>query len=173
MDYTIWLTGLPCCGKTTLANYLKENNFYSYQILDGDQVREFVQNKDMSLDGRYLHLSYIAYCAKLLNDNGIGVICAFVSPTNKIRKNIDRIIGNKIFNVFVNTRIQECQRRDVKGMWELAEEGKIKKFTGMPDGDWEIPDNSDLVVNTEKYSVEECGHYIMENFEQWKFLCEK
>jgi len=165
MSYTIWLTGLPCSGKTTLAKYLKENYFHSYQILDGDEVRSFVKNKDMSLDGRYLHLSYIAYCAKILNDNGVGAICAFVSPTNQIRENIDRIIGDKIFNVFVKTSVQECQRRDIKGMWKLAKEGKIKKFTGMPDGEWEIPNNINCIVDTEKYSVEKCCNYIIKELD--------
>jgi len=159
---TIWLTGLPCSGKTTIALELKRKYFKDYVLLDGDTIRNFIHNNDMSMEGRKLHLSYISYMCRLLNDQNCGVICSFVSPTNDIRETIDGIVGNeKIMNVWVKCSKQECIKRDVKGMWKKAIDGQIKNFTGW-DGEWDDPNNSDIVIETDKNDLETCCEKIWE-----------
>ncbi len=160
---TIWLTGLPCSGKTTISLKLKEKYYHDHVLLDGDIIRDHIHNDDMSMKGRMLHLSYISYMCRLLNDQGHGVICSFVSPTNEIRSKIDEIIRSEnICNIWVKCSQETCIKRDVKGMWHKAINGEIKEFTGW-DGLWDDPINSDIVVETDKDDLDTCCNKI------WKY----
>jgi len=159
---TLWLTGLPCSGKTTLAKRIKEeldNKGYNTAHLDGDDVRNSL-NKDLgfSAEDRKENLRRIAHVAKLFNKSGIFVIASFISPTNELRKMVKDIIGN-IKLVYVKCSANICEKRDVKGMYKRARLGEIPEFTGIS-APFEEPD-ADIVIDTQTKNVEECVGEIL------------
>ena len=162
---TLWLTGLPCSGKTTLAERLKEeldNRGYKAVSLDGDDVRSKI-NADLgfSAEDRKENLRRIAHIARLFNKNGNFVIASFVSPTNELRKMIKEIIGN--FKLaYLKCSVETCEKRDVKGMYKKARKGEIEKFTGIS-APFEEPENADIIVDTETLEVETCINQILES----------
>ena len=155
----LWFTGLSGSGKSTIAKGLEEQlyakGFFSV-VLDGDNVRTGINNNlGFSEDDRKENIRRIAEAAKLFLQNGVIVICCFVSPTNEIRNLAKAIIGADDFEeIFVNTPIEECEKRDVKGLYAKARNGEIKDFTGV-NAPFEIPANPDLEIQTKNKSVEE------------------
>lgn len=155
----IWLTGLSGSGKSTIATLLErklaENGFLT-KLLDGDNVRMGINNNlGFSDEDRTENIRRIAEVSKLFLDGGVITINSFVSPTIKIRKMARDIIGTKDFiEVFVDTPIEVCEKRDVKGLYKKARAGEIKNFTGI-DAPFEAPVNPELVLKTENQSVEE------------------
>lgn len=167
----IWLTGLPCSGKTSISKeiekYFKEKGL-PIQRLDGDVVRETI-SKDLgfSKEDRDLNIERLSYVAQMLSENGVNVVSAFVSPYQKMR-DFTRNLCENFIEVHVNCGVEECKRRDTKGMYAKAAKGEIKDFTGVQDP-YEIPENPEIVVNTEKESLEESVKNILEhlnNFEK-------
>lgn len=161
---TLWLTGLPCAGKTTLAKRIKEeldNRGYITTHLDGDDVRGAL-NEDLgfSEEDRKENLRRVAHVAKLFNKRGTFAIASFVSPTNSLRKMIKKIIGNFKL-VYVKCDLEECEKRDVKGMYKRARLGEIQQFTGVS-APFEEPDDANIVIDTKKHDVEECVNAILE-----------
>jgi len=163
LNTTLWLTGLPCSGKTTLAKRLKEeldNRGYKAVSLDGDDVRGKL-NEDLgfSEEDRNENLRRIAHVAKLFNQNGNFVIASFVSPANKYRKMVRDIIGN--FKLaYLNCSVKACEKRDVKGMYKKARKGEIKCFTGIS-ASFEEPEDADITVDTEHNDLETCVNAIL------------
>ena len=165
----LWLTGLSGSGKSTIAKGLEEvlhsKNFFSV-VLDGDNVRTGINNNlGFSNDDRKENIRRIAEVAKLFCSNGVITICSFVSPTEEIRNLAKSIIGkNDFVEIFVNTPIEECEKRDVKGLYAKARKGEIKDFTGV-NAPFEIPANTDLEIQTKnkivKESVEEVVSFIL------------
>lgn len=153
---TLWLTGLPCAGKTTLAKRLKEeldNKGYNTTHLDGDDVRgQLNEDLGFSKEDRTENLRRVAHVARLFNRSGIFVIASFVSPTNEMREMIKNIVGNFKL-VYVKCDIGVCEERDTKGMYRRARLGEIPEFTGIS-APFEEPNNTDIIVDTEKKSVE-------------------
>ena len=136
---TIWFFGLPCSGKTTLGDYLKANHMPNAIRLDGDHVREGLSAQlGYTEEGRYENTRRVAEVCELLNNQGVDAICSFVSPFERYRLLINAIITN-IHLVYVDTSAEQCESRDVKGMWEKARQGKIRGFTGY-DSCFEIPE---------------------------------
>ena len=170
LNSTIWFTGLPCSGKTTLANRLKEeidnsDRGYICRRLDGDDVRGKL-NVDLgfSEEDRKENLRRVAHLAKYENENGGMVLASFVSPTNEMREKVKEIIGKDHMKlVYVKCNLKECERRDVKGMYAKARKGEIKQFTGI-DAPFEEPRNPDLIINTEKKDLEKCVQEIVKTF---------
>jgi len=163
LQTTLWLTGLPCSGKTTLAKRLKEeldNRGYRTVHLDGDDVRGKL-NKDLGFSDkdRYENLRRVAHIAQLFNKNGTFVIASFVSPTNNLRSMIGDIIENFKL-VYLDCSLRECEKRDVKGMYKKAREGQIKEFTGIS-APYEVPSEGAITVDTENNDVEECVHALL------------
>ncbi len=161
---TIWFTGLPCSGKTTLAAALKEEldkKGYRTVHLDGDVVRAGI-NKGLgfSPDDRRENLRKVAHMARDLNHGGTVVIASFVSPTNELREMVREIIGS-LWLVYVKCGLEECKKRDVKGMYQKALRGEIKEFTGIS-ASFEEPDDADVVVDTERGDVKYCVDKILE-----------
>ncbi len=164
LQTTLWLTGLPCAGKTTLAERIKaelDNRGYKTVHLDGDDVRDKL-NADLgfSPEDRKENLRRIAHVARLFNENGSFVIASFVSPSNELRKMVSDIIGNFKL-VYTKCSLETCEKRDVKGMYKKAREGEIKQFTGVS-APFEEPAESDIVVDTENSSIEECLGQILQ-----------
>lgn len=161
----IWFTGLSGSGKTTIAIALeKELNKKGLltQILDGDNIRAGINNNlNFSDEDRIENIRRIAEVAKLFVNCGVITICCFVSPTEKIRSLAKSIIGEQdFFEVFVNTPIEVCEKRDVKGLYAKARKGEIKDFTGI-NAPFEAPLNPEIVL-TEKIGVDECVKKILD-----------
>lgn len=163
LESTIWLTGLPCSGKTTIADKLKEelDNRVGYRTarLDGDVVRGKGRlNEDLgfSYQDRKENLRRVANVARMFNDNKITVIASFVSPTNNLRDMVGGIIGEKRFKlVYVRCPLEICEQRDVKGMYKKARKKEIKEFTGIS-APFEEPEKPFITIDTDKQNLEAC-----------------
>ena len=156
----LWFTGLSGSGKSTIANALEHKlhleGFKTY-ALDGDNIRKGI-NRDLTFspEDRKENIRRIAEIANLMVDAGVIVLAAFVSPYKKDRENIARIVGNDNFvEIFVNTSIEECEKRDVKGLYKKARAGEIKDFTGV-NAPYEAPENPEVEIVTDGLSIEEC-----------------
>ncbi len=168
---TIWFTGLSGAGKSMLANELEKRLFAMGRhtmTLDGDNVRLGLnQNLSFGKEDRIENIRRIAEVSKLMNDAGLIVICSFVSPYERDRENARVIIGDESFvEVYVSTPIEECERRDVKGLYKKAREGKIPNFTGIT-SPYEVPQNPDVVIDTSVLSVEESGDNLLQLVEKF------
>ena len=155
----IWFTGLSGSGKSTIANRLEEKLFrvgIRTYCLDGDNIRGGL-NKGLtfSKEDRGENIRRISEVARLFVDAGIVAITAFISPLEKDRAMAKEIIGREDFlEIYVNTPLEVCEARDVKGLYKKARDGKITNFTGI-DVPYESPKNPDLEINTDIESVED------------------
>ena len=155
----IWFTGLSGAGKTTVALHLERALFdrgYLTQILDGDNIRSGINNNLTFTEAdRFENIRRIAEVSKLLVDSGLITLNSFISPTNEIREMAKKIIGEENFiEVFVNTPIEVCEQRDVKGLYEKARKGEIKNFTGI-DSPFDVPESPDIELKTHLFPLEE------------------
>jgi adenylylsulfate kinase len=154
----LWFTGLSGSGKSTIAAGLEkklfENGFFA-QVLDGDNIRTGINsNLGFSLEDRAENIRRIAEVAKLYVNSGVIIICSFVSPTITIRRSAEEIIGQSDFiEIFVNTPLEICEKRDVKGLYKKARTGEIKGFTGI-DSPYEKPQKPALEILTNQLSIE-------------------
>jgi adenylylsulfate kinase len=170
--FVLWFTGLSGSGKSTIANAVEQQLFesgYKTYTLDGDNIRQGI-NKGLTFtaEDRAENLRRIAEVAKLFVDSGQICMAAFVSPTRADRKIVKDIIGDKDFiEVFVDTPLEVCEQRDVKGLYAKARKGEIKNFTGIS-APYEAPENPQIQVKTENKSVKDSAKevfdYIKSNF---------
>lgn len=150
--FVVWFTGLSGSGKSTLANMVEkelyEMGVHTYS-LDGDNIRSGLNNNlGFSREDRQENLRRIAEVAKLFVDSGTVVVASFISPLQTDRDYIREIIGAKDFiEVFVNTPLEVCEERDVKGLYKKARAGEIKNFTGI-DAPYDIPVSPDIEIRT-------------------------
>jgi len=161
--FTLWFTGLPCSGKTVLADAVAEElkkKEMKVERLDGDIVRKSL-TKDLGFteEDRNRNIERVTFVAKLLTRNGVAVLASFVSPYNKIRDYSRKEIGDYIL-VYVKCSLEECERRDVKGMYAKARAGEIKDFTGI-DHPFEEPNKADIIVETDKQTINESRNIIL------------
>ena len=162
-----WFTGLSGSGKSTIASAFEKNLYergYFVKILDGDNIRSGL-NGDLgfSIEERKENIRRIAEVAKLFLDSGVIVLCSFISPSRNIRKLARDIIGAKDFNeVFVDTPLEICEQRDVKGLYKKARAGIIKNFTGI-DSPYEAPENPEIVLKAAELSVEQCVQQLLKS----------
>lgn len=161
----IWFTGLSGSGKSTLANefnsFLFQQGKHSY-ILDGDNTRLGI-NHDLTFsdDDRTENNRRIAEIAKLFVDAGNIVHCSFISPFQKDRNLSKQIIGEQdYFEVFVNSSLEACEKRDVKGMYKKARNGELESFTGIS-SPYEVPENPNLILDTQNHSIQECLNQLI------------
>ncbi len=167
-----WLTGLSGSGKSTIAEGLERALFdegYFVKILDGDNIRTGInQDLGFSIEDRTENIRRIAEVAKLFVDSGVIVLCSFVSPTEEIRNQARQIIGEDDFHeVFVDTPLEICENRDVKGLYKKARAGEIKGFTGI-DSPYEPPRNSAMTITTVNKKVEECVAELLQRVKKYK-----
>ena len=167
--FLIWFTGLSGSGKSTIANAL-ENELHTRNIstysLDGDNIRQGI-NKDLgfSSEHRTENIRRIAEIANLFVDSGIVTLASFVSPYKKDREEVKKIVGSdKTIEIYVSTSLEECERRDVKGLYQKARKGEITNMTGIS-APYEKPLNADLEIDTESESVEESVQKILQLIE--------
>lgn len=167
-SFLVLFTGLSGSGKSTLANamesYLFNKNIHTY-VLDGDNIRRGINhNLGFSAEDRSENNRRIGEISKLFLDAGLVVLAAFVAPYKKDRGNIKQIVGpDNYFEVFVNTSLEECERRDAKGLYKKARAGEIKNMTGISDP-YEIPKTPDIEI-TPVHSVEESVEMIFNQIE--------
>lgn len=167
MTFVLWMTGLPCSGKTTIANKL-QYYIVNLEILDGDELREWLSPRDFSRQGRIEHNVKVAHIAKLLLKRNIPVCVSLISPYNEIRKAAKKIIGEEYFiEVYVNCPLDVCESRDVKGLYKKAKKNEVTCFTGISDI-YEIPDHPDLVIDTENIQPERS---VMQILSYLKSIC--
>jgi adenylylsulfate kinase len=163
--YTVWLTGLSASGKSTLAFALERALIEigrACYVLDGDNVRHGL-SRDLGFSDadRTENIRRISEVAKLMNDAGLIVITAFISPLRVDREMAKTIIGNNQYReIYVSTSIEVCESRDPKGLYEKARAGLVKEFTGIS-APYETPMNPSLTLDTEKISKEACVEALL------------
>lgn len=162
----IWMTGLSGSGKSTIAKGLEKALFqkgFYVQVLDGDNIRTGIcNNLGFTVEDRSENIRRISEVAKLFIEAGVVTICSFVSPTQSIRKIAQNIIGeDNHIGVFIDTPIELCEKRDVKGLYKKARAGEIKNFTGI-DSPFERPDNPNLIIQTAEQTIEESVDQVLQ-----------
>ncbi|NND34084.1 MAG: adenylyl-sulfate kinase [Saprospiraceae bacterium] len=162
----LWFTGLSGSGKSTIAVALERELFSRgliAQVLDGDNIRNGInKNLGFSLEDRRENIRRIAEVAKLYVQSGLITICSFISPTKEIRAMAREIIGPEDFNeVFIDTPLEICEQRDVKGLYKKARAGEIKGFTGI-DSPFERPEEPQLTILTENQMLEDSVQRVLE-----------
>lgn len=162
----IWFTGLSGSGKSTLAIAMErelQKRGLLCRILDGDNIRSGINNNlGFSEADRMENIRRIAEIGKLFVDTGIITLAAFISPNNDMREMAANIIGKQDFmEIYISTPLEECERRDVKGLYAKARRGEIKNFTGIS-APFEVPAHPALSLDTSKLSVEESVNKLLE-----------
>jgi len=161
-----WFTGLSGSGKSTIAKGVERRMFdmgIFTQVIDGDNVRAgLCNNLSFSIEDRKENIRRVAELAKLYCNSGIVTLCSFISPTISIRKAAKEIIGDKDFNeIFVNTPLELCEARDVKGLYAKARSGQIQGFTGI-DSPYESPKDPALEILTGEQTVEDSVSQVVQ-----------
>lgn len=162
----IWLTGLSGAGKTTLATGLEKALFkkgYLTKTLDGDQLRSGINaNLGFSDQDRHENIRRVAEISRLFVECGVICINSFISPTAVMRQTARRIIGSENFiEIYLKASLEICEQRDPKGLYKSARKGEIQNFTGIGSA-YEVPVNPDLVIDTVRYSIDECLEICLE-----------
>lgn len=161
----LWFTGLSGSGKSTIANKVEEilhtKGVHTF-ALDGDNIRKGI-NRDLSFSpaDRSENIRRIAEISKLFLDAGLVVLAAFVSPYKKDRDRVRSIVKDVNFvEIYVNTSLEECEKRDVKGLYKKARAGEIENMTGIS-SPYEIPDNPEIEIKTKDKSIEESAQSVL------------
>ena len=169
----LWFTGLSGSGKSTIANEveykLNKMGFHTY-LLDGDNIR-YGLNKDLgfSIEDRRENIRRIAEVAKLFLDAGIITIVSVISPFEKDRKLAKEIIGKDFIEVFIDTPLKECIKRDPKGLYKKALEGRVKNFVGV-DIEYEIPKNPDIHIKTNFIQIQDTANLVVDYLSRKKYI---
>ena len=169
---TVWFTGLPCCGKTTIADRVADvlkSEGRKVERLDGDIVRrDLTSDLGFSKEDRDENIKRVTFVAKLLTRNDVIVLATFVSPYEERRKKSRKEIGEFML-VYVKAPVAVCIERDVKGMYKKALAGEITNFTGVDDP-YEEPESPELVVETDKETVEESAQKVLNKMRELGYL---
>mgnify|MGYP005838756747 CR=1 FL=1 len=170
--FAVWLTGLPASGKTTIALALEKalrKKGLNVEVLDGDEVRKNLSpDLGFTREDREIHAKRVAYVTKLLVRNGVAVIVGLISPFRNFREDARNQIGNFV-EVWVKCPLEECIRRDPKGLYKKAINGEINDLTGIQDT-YEEPLNPEVIVDTSKETVEESVKKILEKLKNMKHI---
>ena len=172
VGFTVWFTGLPCSGKSTLANLLQKEFAgmgKEVEVLDGDEVRQrLTKDLGFSKNDRIENIRRIVFVAKLLSRNGVVAITAAISPYAEIRAEARSEIENFV-EVYVKCPLEVCIARDVKGHYKRAMSGELQHFTGISDP-YEEPVTPDIIVETDRMSPETCIQEILQFLKPNKYL---
>ena len=161
----LWFTGLSGSGKSTLAHALEEKLYQKgcrTFVLDGDNVRHGLNsNLDFSESGRAENIRRISEVSKLMLESGLIVMTAFISPFNKDRNEARKLISSDDFiEIYCKASLEICETRDVKGLYKRARAGEIKNYTGI-DSPYEIPENPELIIDTDNQGLEDSVSTIL------------
>ena len=167
--FCLWFTGLSGSGKTTITNVLVKElrrRGSKLEVLDGDIVRQNLsKGLGFSKEDRDTNIRRVAFVAELLARNGVPVITAAISPYREIRDEARAKMDGYFIEAYVKASVEECERRDVKGLYAKARAGEIKEFTGVSDP-YEAPENPELVIDTESQTPEESAQQILDYLEE-------
>lgn len=173
-SFVLWFTGLSASGKSTIANAVEKKlydlNFVTY-LLDGDNIRHGL-NKDLGFDekSRVENIRRVGETARLFNDAGIIVLTAFISPFRSDRQLVRKLFDkNQFLEVFVDSSLETCEKRDPKGMYKKARKGEIKNFTGIS-SPYEAPNSPEIHVDNNNASLEEVTMQIIDYLKQNKYI---
>lgn len=171
--FTIWFTGLPCSGKSTVSVILEETfrkERGMVEILDGDVIRtNLSKGLGFSREDRETNLMRIAFVCNLLSRNGVPAIAAAISPFDNVREQVREMIGDGYVEVYTRCPVEKCIERDVKGMYKKALAGEIKGFTGVDDP-FDEPVDPEVICDTDKESAEESAEKIISYLRSKGFL---
>ena len=161
----LWLTGLPGSGKTTIAKRVIDElhkREIKAEMLDGDEIRRVISSElGFSKADREMHAHRVIYLSKLLSRNGIVAVVALISPYRSIREYARKNLENFV-EVWVKCSLQTCQRRDPKGLYKTASQGKMSNLTGIQDP-YEPPNHPEIVLDTEMNNPEQCSNIVLEH----------
>ena len=167
--FTLWFTGLSGSGKSTISDVIVkefERRGVPVEVLDGDVVRENLsKGLGFSKEDRDTNIRRIAFVADLVSKHGTPVITAAISPYREIRDEARQLMNGRMIEAYVATSLEECERRDVKGLYAKARSGEIPEFTGVSDP-YEPPESPELVVETEGRTPEESAQRILDYLEE-------
>jgi len=170
--FTLWFTGLPCSGKSAVADKVAEilkKRGMRVERLDGDIVRQsLTRDLGFSRKDRDENIRRVTFVAKLLTRNGVAVLTSFISPYREIRAESRREIGHFI-EVYAKCSLDVCIQRDIKGMYQKAIRGEIKEFTGISDP-YEEPLNPEILLETDKETLEESTSKVLKRLEELDYL---
>lgn len=170
--FTLWFTGLPCSGKTAVADKVAEElreRGLRVERLDGDIVRKsLTRDLGFSKEDRNENIRRVTFVAKLLTRNGVAVLTSFISPYREIRDEARQEIGNFV-EVYVKCPVEVCMERDVKGMYEKAIKGEIKEFTGISDP-YEEPLKPEILLESDKETLEESANKVIQRLNDLGYL---
>jgi adenylylsulfate kinase len=161
----LWFTGLSGSGKSTIATLVHrelERRGMEVEYIDGDALREVFPNTGFTRAEREEHLRRTGYMASRLAAHGVTVVASFVSPYRASRQFVRRLCP-RFLEVYVATPLEECERRDVKGLYARARRGEIRNFTGIDDP-YEVPERPELTLDTRALSVEQCVAEVLARF---------
>ncbi len=162
--FVLWFTGLPKSGKTVIADKvyekLKKWEYIPIERIDSKDIRDLLPEIGFDRESRKLHLKRVGILIKILQKNSISVVASFVSPYKETRDCVKEMTKNFI-EIFVKASVETCIKRDDKGVYKEALEGKRKNFTGVSD-DYDEPANPEILLDTEKLTIEESADIVFE-----------
>src|SRR3712207_4012076 len=162
--FTLWFTGLSGAGKSTISELVERElreRGKRVEVLDGDVVRtNLSKGLGFSKEDRDINIRRIAFVADLLSRNGVVAITAAISPYREIRAEAREMHGDRFVEIYVKASVEECARRDVKGLYEKAFKGEIKEFTGVSDP-YEPPSAPEITLDTENETPEESAGKVL------------
>lgn len=162
--FVVWLTGLPASGKTTIAGVLEERlrgEGLKVEVMDGDEVRRNLSpDLGFTKEDREIHARRVAFVSKLLARNGVAVIVALISPYRSFRAHVRESVPNFV-ETYVRCPVEECARRDPKGLYQKAMAGEIKDFTGVNDP-YEEPEAPEILLDTHLETTDESAGKILQ-----------
>ncbi len=169
---TVWFTGLPSSGKSTVARIL-ERQFrqkgLKCELLDGDVVRtNLSKGLGFSREDRDLNIKRIGFVCHLLTRNDVIAIAAAISPFREVRDYNRKLIGDFV-EVYIKCQVEECEKRDVKGLYKKARAGEVKGFTGVDDP-YEEPLHPEVICETDKESAEESAEKVIQKLKELGYL---
>ena len=170
----LWFTGLSGSGKSTIASAVEQKLFeldHHTYLLDGDNVRHGL-NKDLGFsdDGRIENIRRIGEVSKLMTDAGLLVITAFISPFEADRNLVrELVLPHEFIEIYMDTSLEECERRDPKGLYKKARKGEIKNFTGI-DSDYETPNSAEIIIDSVGLNIEECAEQVIQYLKNNKII---
>ena len=172
IGFTLWFTGLPCSGKTAMANrvaaILKDRGL-SVERLDGDVVRQdLTRDLGFSKKDRDENIRRVTFVTKLLSRNGVAVLTSFISPYREMRDRARREVTNFV-EIYAKCPVEVCMERDIKGMYQKAIRGEIKEFTGVSDP-YEEPLHPEIVLETGKETLEQSVQKVITKLGELGYL---
>lgn len=161
--FVLWFTGLPACGKSTIADLVFKqlsNRELEIERLDGRDIRKLFPEVGFTREERIAHLKRVSHMIRLLEKNNVSVVASFISPYTESRDEIRKMIKDNFIEIYVKASLESCKKRDTKDMYLRAEKGEIQNFTGISDV-YEEPRSPHLVLDTDNLSAEQCAQQVI------------